>query len=318
MSSSQAADQQSSAAAGHYSGSSDQSVWFRSHYEGAAGEIVQFFAGDGIFLKGKRVADIGCGDGITDLGVAMLAEPGSLIGYDVVPTDVDHLLALAAKAGVEVPGGRLPDALSFVTSDETGLPAPDKSFDYVISWSAFEHILEPVPLLREIRRVLADDGVLFIQLWPFYDSAHGTHLVDWFPEGFAQYRYTDEQILATMQAGPNLDAVPSMYEAYRTLNRITADGLHAALREAGFRVVKLHLQSDAVHVPDQAADLPPSRIGISGIKLLAIKEADRIGASVPSPASSTIPTGLTRRARRFVLRALRAALRRLDDRLQAR
>src|SRR5206468_13118666 len=151
-------------------------VWFRSHYEQAAGEIVDFFGGDGISLKGKRLADIGCGDGITDLGLAVQAEPASLVGFDVVDTDTDHLSELARAAGVELPGGTLPPALSFVTSGETQLPASDRSFDYVLSWSAFEHILDPVPLLREVHRVLTDDGVLFIQLWPFYDSEHGTHL----------------------------------------------------------------------------------------------------------------------------------------------
>jgi hypothetical protein len=61
-----------------------------------------------------------------------------------------------------------------------------------------------------------------------------------------------------------------MYQAYKTLNGMTADGLHAALREAGFRIAKLELQSDAVHIPLELADLPPSRVGISGIKLFAV------------------------------------------------
>jgi ubiquinone/menaquinone biosynthesis C-methylase UbiE len=317
MSSSQAAEQRSSAAtAGHYSGSSDSTVWFRSHYEQAAAEIVEFFSGDGISLKGKRLADIGCGDGITDLGVVVQAEPASLVGFDVVDTDTDHLRELARTAGVELPGGALPAELSFVTSDATKLPAADRSFDYVISWSAFEHILDPVPLLREVHRVLTNDGVLFIQLWPFYDSEHGTHLVDWFPEGFAQYRYDDEEILRRMKAGGNPDAVPGMYEAYRTLNRITADELHAALRQAGFRVVKLQLQSEAVHVPDEMRDLPPSRVGISGIKLLAIK--DRLSptmALAKLKAADPATVNRTKLGRSYAVRGLRAVLSRIDRKL---
>jgi ubiquinone/menaquinone biosynthesis C-methylase UbiE len=317
MSSSQAAEQPANApSGGHYSGSSDSTVWFRSHYEQAAGEIVDFFGGDGISLKGKRLADIGCGDGITDLGLAVQAEPASLVGFDVVPTDTDHLCELARAAGVELPGGTLPASLSFRTSGETQLPAADRSFDYVISWSAFEHILNPVPLLREVHRVLTDDGVLFIQLWPFYDSEHGTHLVDWFPEGFAQFRYDDEEILRRMKAGGNPDAVPGMYEAYRTLNRITADELHAALRQAGFRVVKLQLQADALHVPDEARDLPPSRVGISGIKLLAIK--DRLSPSIAlAKLRSADPASVSRSklARSYAVRGLRAVLSRVDRKL---
>jgi SAM-dependent methyltransferase len=313
MSSSQlATDEQAAGTSGHYSGSSDQGVWFRSHYEQAAGEVVEFFGGDGISLKGKRVADVGCGDGITDLGLVARAEPALMVGFDIVETDRSHLAALAAEAGVGYSDGALPETLEFTTSSETGLPAEDQSFDYVLSWSAFEHILEPVPVLREIRRILTDEGVLFIQLWPFYDSAHGTHLVDWFPEGFAQYRYSDEEILSRMQAGPNPDAVPGMYEAYRTLNRITADQLFAALRAAGFRVVKLQLQADAVHVPEQARDLPPSRVGISGIKLLAVKDS---GEPATLPATLPATRSFTQRARSYGLRTVRRGLQRADHRL---
>ncbi len=320
MSASEAVSMQSSTepvSSGHYSGSADGTVWFRSHFEQAAGEVIDFLGGDGISLEGKRVADVGCGDGITDLGLAVRAKPASLVGFDVVPTDTAALSEQAAACDVQ----ELPDNLSFVTCGETGLPAPDGSFDYVLSWSAFEHILDPVPVLRDIRRILTDEGVLFIQLWPFYDSAHGTHLVDWFPEGFAQFHYDDDEILRRMRATGNQDAVAGMYEAYRTLNRITADGLHAALRKAGFRVVKLELQADGAHIPHEAADIPPSRIGISGIKLLAVKDGPGPDAtSEPQPEAAAQPApaaaGTTARVRHAALRISRGALRRLDDRLE--
>lgn len=251
----------------HYSGSADRDVWFAAHFETAAGEICEFLAGDNISLEGKRVADVGCGDGITDLGLALRARPSSLTGLDITPTDVEQLRCMAREyVGI----GELPPELSFVTCGETSLPVADDSFDYVVSWSAFEHIGDPVAVLREIRRVLTPEGVLFVQLWPFYDSAHGTHLVDWFPEGFAQYRYTEEEVFLRMTESDPLGRAEVMRQEFSTLNRITADGLHSALREAGFVIAKLHLQADAVHVPSELVDMPPSRIGISGVKLLAV------------------------------------------------
>jgi len=296
------------AASGHYSGTSDPTIWFRSHFDQAAGEIVEFFAGDGISLKGSRVADVGCGDGITDLGLAQQAEPARLVGFDIRPTDREHLLELARQAGVELPGDGLPANLDFITSGEVRLPAEDRSFDYVVSWSAFEHILEPVPLLREIRRILTDEGVLFIQLWPFYHSMHGTHLVDWFPEGFAQYRHDDEHILATMQADGDPALVAEMFQAYQTLNRITADELLASLRQAGFRVAKLALQTDAVHIPEQASHLAASQVGISGIKLLAVKAGE---PAPPVGAAASTPV----RAGRKGVRVARRLLQRTDSAL---
>jgi 2-polyprenyl-3-methyl-5-hydroxy-6-metoxy-1,4-benzoquinol methylase len=259
----------------HYSGGSSPDAWWRAHFHDAADEVIDFFAGDGISFTGRRVADVGCGDGIIDLALALRAEPERLVGFDVRATDVPHLARLAREhAGLT----ELPTNLSFATCDERTLPAEDHSFDYVVSWSAFEHIADPTAVLGEIRRILTPEGVLFIQLWPFYDSAHGTHLVDWFPDGFAQYRHTDEEIARTLRASDDQVMGAEMLEAYRTLNRITADDLHGALRRAGLRTAKLALRADAVHLPDEVSDLPFSRIGISGIKLFAIP------APEPQPA----------------------------------
>lgn len=259
------------AAVDHYSKSANDEVWFNAHFEQAAEQVIEFFGGDGISLEGKTVADIGCGDGIIDLGVALKAKPDRLVGFDILTHDIEELRERAAKfAGVE----KLPDNLFFCMSETTRLPAEDDEFDYVISWSAFEHIEDPVAILHEIRRVLRPHGVLFIQLWPFYHSAHGTHLVDWFPEGFAQFRFSHHEIVRRLRSSGEQQMASDMLEAYRTLNGITADGLQDALRQAGFRIVKVALQADAVHIPGEASHLPLSQVAVSGIKLLAIADEE--------------------------------------------
>jgi SAM-dependent methyltransferase len=258
----------------HYSKSANAETWWQAHFEQAAGQVVEFFAGDGISLEGKTVADIGCGDGIIDLGVALQAKPDRLVGFDILIHDIEELQERAATyADIE----KLPENLYFCTSEPTRLPAEDDEFDFVISWSAFEHIADPVSILHEVRRVLRPHGVLFIQLWPFYHSAHGTHLVDWFPEGFAQFRHSQDEILRRVRSHGDQALASDMIEAYLTLNGITADGLQDALRQAGFRIVKVALSSEAVHIPAEAAHLPLSQVAISGIKLLAIADGQ------PSP-----------------------------------
>lgn len=253
----------------HYSKSVNADVWWEAHFDQATGEILGFFSGDGISLEGKRVADVGCGDGITDLGLTVRGNPAYVVGFDVEPTDVEALTEFAQQhLGVE----KLPDALTFVTCGETSLPADDNTFDLVVSWSAFEHIADARAVLKEIHRVLTHDGVLFIQLWPFYDSAHGTHLVDWFPDGFAQFKHSDDQILRRVRSMGDQQMAAEMLEIYRTLNKITLDELHQAIRDAGFKPVKVALSAEAVHIPDSAAHLPLSRSAISGVKLLAIPD----------------------------------------------
>jgi 2-polyprenyl-3-methyl-5-hydroxy-6-metoxy-1,4-benzoquinol methylase len=61
----------------------ESSRWFWDHYVDAAGEVISFLEADAISLAGKRVGDVGCGDGIIDLGVAHRARPTLLVGFDI-------------------------------------------------------------------------------------------------------------------------------------------------------------------------------------------------------------------------------------------
>ena len=143
--------------------------WWNEHYDQAASIVVDFLESDGIALEGKLVADVGCGDGIIDLGVLKKGRPAKLVGYDLRPVDVDGLLRAGQAAEVleELPPD---DVLSFAVSEQTLIPAPPDTFDIVYSWSAFEHVARPVQVLEEIARILKPGGAFFLQLWPFFDS----------------------------------------------------------------------------------------------------------------------------------------------------
>ncbi len=55
------------------------------------------------------------------------------------------------------------------------LPFPTGYFDGVVMSEILEHLLEDLQALREVRRVLADDGVLTVSV-PFYHEWPGVHL----------------------------------------------------------------------------------------------------------------------------------------------
>ncbi|HVF12972.1 MAG TPA: class I SAM-dependent methyltransferase [Acidimicrobiales bacterium] len=237
-------------------------------YRQAAHEVVEFFAGDGLVMKGKRVADVGCGDGMTDLVLAAEAGPDLVVGFDLTPVDPRELEKQALEDGVVT---RYPGNLEFRQCGPERLTAEDASFDYVFSWSAFEHIANPLPVLREIRRVLRPGGTLMIQVWPFFYSKHGSHLWDWYPEGFAPLLHDTDTVIGRVRDNPDLGPPWSelLIKAYRELNRITVDELHRDLMVAGFRIAKLQLLTETFHIPPELASLPPSLVGISGVKLLA-------------------------------------------------
>jgi len=258
----------------HVRGDADPRVWFDEHYRDAADQVLRFLGEDGISLRRKRVADVGCGDGIIDLGLAVKGKPAKLVGYDLHQTDVDALGRAATAAGV---CEALPKCLSFTTSEPDRIPCPNAQYDIVVTWSVFEHVSYPVRMLAEIRRILKPDGILFLQLWPFFYSEHGGHLWPHFDEPFPHLLRGDAEIREAIRGKRPTDVSRSdAVEEYDSLNRITLDQLHTALLAAGLLVTKLEVLSTAVHVPREIAHLPLSLIGTSGVKLLAAQAAGAV------------------------------------------
>lgn len=245
------------------------SAWFGEHYEEAANQVVSFLADDSVSLDRLQVADVGCGDGIIDLGVMHKARPAQLVGFDVVPTSSSELLEFARSEGV---ADELPPGLEFRTCEPRHLPAEDASFDVVFTWSAFEHVEEPVAVASEIRRVLRPDGVLMLQLWPFFHSEHGAHLWQSVPEPFIQHLRSDAEIEKAVRAGgahpPEL--TQEFLDVYAELNRITLDDLQRALLGGGLCVTKVQLLSETVRIPPQLFRRSLSHLAVTGVKLLAV------------------------------------------------
>jgi SAM-dependent methyltransferase len=247
----------------------DPERWFPDHYDGAAGQIVDFIESDGIPLAGKHLADVGSGDGIIDLGVLHKAEPAKIVGYDVKATDVKALAAAAAAAGIDEP---FPDAdrLAFVESEARRIPAASESFDVVYSWSTFEHVSQPTTILAEVRRILRPPGVFFLQIWPLYHSMHGGHLWYSIRRPFPHLTMTADEIRAAVEGKPATDPRRDAWDEFQSLNRLTLDELHRSLLVAGLRTTKVELSSDTVHLPIEVGHVPLSALAITGVKLLAV------------------------------------------------
>ncbi len=104
---------------------------------------------DGRTLQDKRILSLGCGTGND---VWYLAEENLVVGLDY------------AVSGLEV--GRQ-HGLRGVMGDlnlQPLLPFESRSFDVVICKDILEHLLEPLAVLQEVRRVLKDDGYVVISV----------------------------------------------------------------------------------------------------------------------------------------------------------
>jgi ubiquinone/menaquinone biosynthesis C-methylase UbiE len=247
---------------------SPESQWFWDHYNMAAGEVIEAFQHAGVSVEGKRIADVGCGDGFIDLGVLHKGLPQQLVGFDLNLTDVGHLRRRASEEGVDASNDA---GLSFERSEATRLPATDAVFDLAFSWSAFEHILEPAAVLSEIRRILRPEGIFFLQLWPFYLSAKGSHLWDWFPEDFHHLQHPEPTIvreLESSQLKPR-DWTEMMSREFQHLNRLTVEELQRCMLDAGFVTRRLELLTSPTLLTPELARYSWLDLGISGIKLIA-------------------------------------------------
>lgn len=242
--------------------------WFHERYQLAAGQTIEFLSREFISLGGLDVVDIGCGDGIIDLGLVGRAGPASLVGFDIRPTDTGLLKELAAENGLTP---ELPAGLEFRTAQPRRLPAPDASFDLAVSWSAFHHMVHPQQMAHEIRRVLRPGGLLMVQIYPFFHSRHGSLLEPWFPDGWAQFLHEPDELARMVRENPGPDPqwAEAMLDANRNLNRLTLDELDRVLQLAGFRVRRIYLIGDECDIPPEVARLGLSRLGTAGVMLLA-------------------------------------------------
>ena len=99
--------------------------------------------------RGKRVLDLACGEGY---GSNMLADvAANVVGVDISSETVEH-----ARCRYER------DNLAFAAGSCAAIPLPDASIDLVVSFETLEHHAEHEEMMREVRRVLAPEGVLLI------------------------------------------------------------------------------------------------------------------------------------------------------------
>ena len=101
------------------------------------------------------VLDVACGTGTFERLVVLEQPTQSIIGVDLS----EKMLEIAEEKCRDYPN------VSFQNASVTALPFVDRSFDVVVSASAFHYFENPTAALIEMKRVLKPEGELTILDW---------------------------------------------------------------------------------------------------------------------------------------------------------
>ena len=119
-------------------------------------------------VAGRRVLDVGCGDG--SYAIALAGQGARVIGADL-SAEMVHSARSRARS--------VRRSSMFVRADLKRLPFPDRSFDAVLAVTVLCFTTEVATALREVHRVLAPGGRLVLgelhrwSLWALWRRVRG-------------------------------------------------------------------------------------------------------------------------------------------------
>lgn len=123
--------------------------------------------------SGSRGLDAGCGIGSNTFLLAEAVAPGGHVtGLDLSSEFLVHAREIAEKSS-------LSEQVSFQEGDVSKLPFDDDTFDWALSVDCVGFIpAQPLPLLKELARVVKPDGSVAILLWSSQQLLPGYPLLE--------------------------------------------------------------------------------------------------------------------------------------------
>ena len=140
--------------------------------------------------------EVGCGSARLSLFLAQQ-------GYQTYGIDYSSLGLKVAQTNYQLGGVRG----EFVEGNAFQLPFKDESFDVVLSTGLLEHFEDPLPIVREMTRVLRPNGVFYSDIVP--QKLSSLRLLDRFkrtPDVFER-SFSQDDIRALLQAAELTDSV---------------------------------------------------------------------------------------------------------------
>ena len=189
------------------------------------GSKLEALLGAGIWeeTRGKTVIDFGCGPGREALELARQGA-ARVIGLEIQAKNLETARRAAQAAGL---------AARCVFGETT-----EEKADVILSLDAFEHFSDPAAILRQMRRLLKDDGCAHISFGPPWLHPLGGHLFSVFP--WAHLLFTEAALLR-WRSDFICDGATKFGEVAGGLNQMTIGCFERLVAESDFRCVSLEL-----------------------------------------------------------------------------
>ncbi len=104
---------------------------------------------------GMEVLECGCGPGAVTFEIAKKVKKGNVIGIDINSNQIDSNNKKVDESDI--------NNLQFEVANILDLPYSDNSFDIVYMQALIIHIKNPINAIKEVQRVLKNDGVILIR-----------------------------------------------------------------------------------------------------------------------------------------------------------
>lgn len=187
-------------------------------YQGRSKLEVLFGPSIWTHVSGKTVLDFGCGSGEQTIEMARHGAKKA-VGIDIR----ESVLAQARRAAQEA---GMPDRCVFLTR-------PGEPVDVILSLDAFEHYADPAAVLGTMRRLLRDDGRVFISFGPPWMHPYGGHQFSVFP--WAHLLFT-ERALIRWRSDIESDGATRFSEVKGGLNQMTIRRFEKLLAASDFEI----------------------------------------------------------------------------------
>jgi SAM-dependent methyltransferase len=237
--------------------------WDDEHYSAAAEKklkrtrkFLAEFARWGGRIEGARVLDVGCGDGINALLIA-LQPVQRVVGIDLELPLVEAVerrerarrltAEVCRKVGLD---GVLDDILHglplrLMKMDARAMEFADGSFDFVMSRSAIEHIIPVEMALAEMARVVRPGGLIHLSTDPYFSprGCHKSGVVD-IPWAHARLSLDEYRRFVTAREGEK--RALKRCRRLQTLNPYTIRQWRETIEEGGFEILDWQQERSAL------------------------------------------------------------------------